>query len=68
MVAVRKKQNTITILQDSKGKKLTTHDQIAGEVVSFFQSLLGAVDKKVTGCSRQLLAELLTKKIGRAHV
>ena len=56
MAMVRQKQNTISMLIDSEGNKLTTYEQISNEAVNFFKNLLGTVDLNVVGCSDEILA------------
>ena len=60
MVVVRQKQNIIFVLIYSDGNKLISYSQITNKAVNFFQNLLGTTDANVSGCSKGLLAELLT--------
>ena len=63
IVAAQTSRSSITVLNDATGNKLTSFSQISGEAVNFFQNLLGVGDANVTGCSTELLAELLQVKL-----
>ena len=62
IVAAQTSRSSITVLNDAAGNKLTSFSQISGEAVNFFQNLLGVGNANVTGCSTELLAELLQVK------
>ncbi|KAK8550074.1 hypothetical protein V6N13_055629 [Hibiscus sabdariffa] len=58
---VRLKQNkqSIKSIFNDQGKSLHTYDQIAEEVVGFFIKLLDVSNPSVSGCSIELLQDLL---------
>ena len=65
MVAAKRRNSLITSLIDTGGNKLTRFDQISSEAVMFFENLLGTVDLNESGCSKEVLGELLTTKLSR---
>ena len=58
-VMVRQNRNTISILINSEGNRLSTFSQMAEEVIRYFQNLLGTEDNEVTGCPSIVLTELV---------
>ena len=58
-MAARKKQNSISVLKDADGNRLTTYTHISNKAVIYFQSLLGTIDDHFSGCAERILAELL---------
>ena len=57
MVAAQKNRNTIRVLTDANGEKLTKFSQIFDEAVKIFKSLIGTRDPAVSGCSSNILEE-----------
>ena len=59
ILAPKQGRNSIKMLIDSEGKRLSTFSQISFEVVNFFQKLLGTTNEKIKGCSKDILAKIL---------
>ena len=45
----------------SEGSQISSHTDLAKEVVGFFQKLIRTTDERVTGCPPPILNELITK-------
>ncbi|KAK8612438.1 hypothetical protein V6N13_092554 [Hibiscus sabdariffa] len=58
-VAAKKKKNTITFLQDDQGHRLDNFDSIAEELFRFFVNQIRTDDVGVSGCSVEVLRDLL---------
>lgn len=58
-VSAKNHHEVIHSLTSLQGNKLTTFDEISDEATKFFKKLLGAVDAGVTGCSLDVLKELV---------
>ena len=58
-VAANQNRTMVKSLINAAGIKLTTFSQISEEVVTFYKSLIGSVDVKVTGCPKQILEDVL---------
>ncbi|KAK8671469.1 hypothetical protein V6N13_038065 [Hibiscus sabdariffa] len=59
MVRVKQNRHTIRAISNDQGQMLDDFDQIASEAICFFEKLLGMKDSEVSGCSEEVLAELL---------
>ena len=68
MVAAQKNRNTIRVLADANGEKLTKFSQIFDEAVKIFKSLIGTRDPAVSGCSSNILEEILQCSVSEETV
>ncbi|XP_039027474.1 uncharacterized protein LOC120161268 [Hibiscus syriacus] len=59
VVASKRKSSTIMVLFDQSGTRLDTFDDMANEVIKFFQYQLGTTDANVKGCSTATIKDLL---------
>ena len=58
-VMVRQNRNTISVMIESEGNRLSTFSQMAEEAIRYFQNLLGTEDDEIIGCPSIVLAELV---------
>ncbi|XP_039025415.1 uncharacterized protein LOC120158687 [Hibiscus syriacus] len=59
VVASKRKSSTIRVLFYQSGTRLDTFDDMANEVIKFFQYQLGTTDANVKGCSTATIKDLL---------
>ncbi|XP_039040914.1 uncharacterized protein LOC120179370 [Hibiscus syriacus] len=60
MVESNKKDNTIRVIMSEEGQYFESFDEMAVELVSFFTDLIGSADPMVSGCSIEILKDMLT--------
>ncbi|KAK8636462.1 hypothetical protein V6N13_124208 [Hibiscus sabdariffa] len=53
------KHNTIRLLRDENGNILDSFESMASEMVRFYKSLIGTIDREVQPTSVDLIRELL---------
>ncbi|KAK8659379.1 hypothetical protein V6N13_029582 [Hibiscus sabdariffa] len=58
-VMLKHNKQSIHVIKNEKGQSLNNYAQISDEVVGFFRRLLGERNPSVTGCSVDMLKELL---------